>query len=213
MVVEDTIDTWTRFRILNTMYGSRRLHRYAIGWSEIEKFSNLNLLLWAKVAFIICKKDLKIFWDHPCYITGRDVQVLIRYRDVQCRQHMYTDVRYRMRHVSSSQGWASTKEWRGYVFPSRVFGFSNILHNMLYNTGYAARNLYSREGLFRNTRNKRKIVITEIEWKNNTRNIFWIYLYLLSFYTIILTLTPVVLVKHQVLFLNQDLVIFLLFYI
>ena len=37
---------------------------YTIGGSDIEKFSNLNLLLWAKVVFITGLKDLKIFWKN-----------------------------------------------------------------------------------------------------------------------------------------------------
>ena len=35
-----------------------------VGWSDIEKFSNLNLLLWAKVVSMIGLKDLKIFWKN-----------------------------------------------------------------------------------------------------------------------------------------------------
>ena len=37
---------------------------YILGWSDIEKFLNLNLLLWAKVVFMIGLKDLKIFWKN-----------------------------------------------------------------------------------------------------------------------------------------------------
>ena len=42
-----------------------------LGWSEFEKFSNLNLLLWAKVAFIISQKDLKIFWKNINFLPTR----------------------------------------------------------------------------------------------------------------------------------------------
>ena len=35
-----------------------------LGWSNIDKFSNLNLLLLAKVVSMIGLKDLKIFWKN-----------------------------------------------------------------------------------------------------------------------------------------------------